>query len=240
MVDESFRMPAGPFRTTYDRTKWLAHYQVAVPLIEAGAPITIACPGAIFGPRDTSLVGDLMRRFVAGQFPIFPAPDLTLTYTYVEDLADGLILAAEKGVPGETYNFTGPALPLGEMVKIWAELTGKRAPYLYAPAAIIKPLGPLMGLIGSIIPLSPFFNPESISILDVAYTASNAKVRRELGWIPRPIRLGMRETMAWFASQDQPLIRRARKRKTITILALASAGVLFVYWLAYRRKRKTR
>ncbi len=48
LVDESY-YAEGPFQNLYERTKWLAHYKVAVPLIEQGAPIIIVMPGASMG-----------------------------------------------------------------------------------------------------------------------------------------------------------------------------------------------
>ena len=44
IVDESYRH-YGPWLSEYDRTKWMAHYQVAEPMIQAGLPLTIVQPG---------------------------------------------------------------------------------------------------------------------------------------------------------------------------------------------------
>src|SRR5260370_40150937 len=52
--DETYR-DDGPWLTEYDYSKWLAHYQVALPMIEAGLPLVIVQPGVIYGPGDTSL-----------------------------------------------------------------------------------------------------------------------------------------------------------------------------------------
>ena len=48
LVDETY-FSGGPFLTEYERTKWLAHYKVAMPLIDKGAPIVIVMPGLVFG-----------------------------------------------------------------------------------------------------------------------------------------------------------------------------------------------
>ena len=53
MVDETYRYD-GPHLSEYDRTKWVAHYEVAEPMIKAGLPLVIVQPGVIYGPGDTS------------------------------------------------------------------------------------------------------------------------------------------------------------------------------------------
>ena len=61
VVDETYRY-RGPHLTVYDRTKWQAHYEVALPMMTAGLPLVIVQPGAVYGPGDTSaLRGDLRR-----------------------------------------------------------------------------------------------------------------------------------------------------------------------------------
>ena len=41
----------------------------------------------------------------------------------VDDVAEGHILAAEKGRVGESYILAGPAVPLGEMAVAYTHLT---------------------------------------------------------------------------------------------------------------------
>ena len=55
MVDETYRYD-GPHLSEYDRTKWVAHYEVADPMIAQGLPLVIVQPGLIYGPGDTSSV----------------------------------------------------------------------------------------------------------------------------------------------------------------------------------------
>lgn len=153
IVDETYQYN-GPFVTEYDRTKWLAHYKVAIPLMEKGAPVTIVMPGVAYGPGDHSAIMDLMRSFYRG-VPVLAGPEMTVTYAHVEDIAEGIILAAEKGRVGESYILAGPAVPLGEMYDFWSYLTGKRAPVLRVPAGVLQPLAPAVDALGSALSLPP-------------------------------------------------------------------------------------
>ncbi|MBI4257744.1 MAG: NAD-dependent epimerase/dehydratase family protein, partial [Thaumarchaeota archaeon] len=62
-VDENYRHN-GPWLSEYDRTKWLAHYEVALPMILDGLPLVIVQPGVNYGPGDTSSVGKLLRQYL--------------------------------------------------------------------------------------------------------------------------------------------------------------------------------
>lgn len=237
MVDETFYQ-GGPFLTEYDRTKWLAHYKVAMPLIEKGVPIVIVMPGGVYGPGDTSVIADMMHLFYAG-LPVLPGPEMTLTYAHVDDIATGHILAAERGRPGESYILAGPAIPLGELLDFWAYLTGKRAPLVRIPAAWVRPFAPLMGLINNFVPLPPTFSQEAINSLSVTYTARSDKARRELGWETRPLQTGMLDTFAWIAETNaqKAIERQPQRERRIAGLALLSAFLLLIYWLSGRRQR---
>lgn len=235
LVDETF-FQGGPFLTEYDRTKWLAHYKVAVPMIEAGAPIIIAMPGFVYGPGDPGMGGQMMRTFYRG-LPVLPGADTTLTYVHVEDAAEGIVLAAEKGRLGESYILAGPAIPLGEMVDFWANLLGRRAPALRIPGAALRPLAPVMGAASNIAPIPATFSEEATRILGVTYMARSDKARAELGWKTRPLQTGMIETFKWIEATEPPPAPARTREKQVAALVLLGTAVLLLLWLMGRRQK---
>lgn len=235
LVDETY-YKGGPFLTEYDRTKWLAHYKVALPLIEKGAPIIIVMPGAVYGPGDTSSIGNLMREFYRGM-PMLPGPNMTLTYAHVEDIAEGHLLAAEKGKLGESYILAGPAIPLGEMVDFWGHLTGKSTPLLRVPANFVKPFAPVVGVLSQTLPLPDVYSEDAVNILDATYIARADKARAELGWQTRPLQTGMVETFNWIKETEPVKESHSNLEKQVAGAALLAASVLLVLWLAGRRKK---
>jgi len=239
LADETYVPPEGPFLTEYDRTKWIAHYRVAEPLIEEGAPIVILMPGAVYGPGDTSLVGNFMHWFYLGLFPILPGPELTLCYTHVDDVVEGIILAAEKGKPGESYFLTGQIATLAEITQVWAQITGRRAPLLHVPGRFVKPFAPLMARLGSLLPIPPLLSRDSIAILEATYIARSDKARIQLGWKTRPLYEGMQETFDYIAQTIRPIQIKLppARRKRVAALALVAALGLLSVWLLRRRRR---
>lgn len=234
LPDES-HFAEGPFLSEYDRTKWLAHYEVAEPLIAGGAPIIIVMPGAVYGPGDSSWLAEMMRLFHRGLLPILPGPETTLTYAYVDDVAEGHILAAEKGRIGECYILAGPAVPLGEMVDFWAQLTGKRPPLAAVPARFVSALSPLAGRLQPALSLPQTFSGELVGSLGVSYAGRSDKARAELGWRPRPLQTGMLETFEWIAATE-PADAGAREKRAAGLIALAM--VAFLITLLWGRKQR--
>ncbi len=237
LVDENY-YNGGPFLTEYDRTKWLAHYKVAIPLIEKGAPIIIAMPGGVYGPGDTSLIAEQMRLFYRG-LPFVPAPETTITYAHVEDVAAGHILLAEKGRIGESYILAGPAVPLGEMIDFWAYLTGKPASPLRLPAGVVRPFAPLMGVLQPALGLPATFARETTFIAGATYMARADKARAELGWETRPLQTGMLETFSWIAETEaqRALELQPQREKRVAALAIIGALLLFLYWFTGRKRK---
>jgi nucleoside-diphosphate-sugar epimerase len=234
LVDETY-FKGGPFITEYDRTKWLAHYKVAVPMIEEGAPIIIAMPGFVYGPGDTGEGAKMMRLFYRG-LPALPGPETTLTYAYVEDIAEGIVLAAEKGRIGESYILAGPAIPLGEMVDFWAHLLGRRAPAVRIPGTALRPFAPIIGAASNIATIPSTFSEEATRTLGATYMARSDKARAELGWKTRPLQTGMLETFKWIEATEPPPAPARTREKQLAALVLLGTAVLLLLWLMGRKK----
>ncbi|MEZ4516110.1 MAG: NAD-dependent epimerase/dehydratase family protein [Chloroflexota bacterium] len=223
LVDETYT-PAQPPHGEIGRAMWRAHYEVVLPLIEQGAPIIIAMPGSVYGPGDTGWMAHLMRRFYRGSLPLVPAPETTLTYAYVEDVVRGCILAAEKGRPGEAYCLTGPAIPLGELLEFWSQLTGRRAPSVSLSWRTLQSITPV---------LDTMAGNELAAYLGGTYTASSDKARNELGWSIRSIQTTTLETFEWIAATEPA--DTWENRRHLGFLALGGAVGLLALWFLLQR-----
>jgi dihydroflavonol-4-reductase len=236
LVDETF-FQGGPFLTDYDHSKWQAHYEVALPLIQQGAPIIIVMPGVVYGPGDHSLVGEFLQWFWRGWLPVLPGPETTLAYTYVDDVAEGLILAADKGKPGESYVIAGPALTMAEWIGLASEISGKQAPLFSVSAARLLPLAPVISALEKVVRLPMLICRDSVAILGASYIARAHKARTELGWTPRPLREGLRATLDALAESHPPASAEAVRRKRLAVAALVGALGIIILW-SLRRRRK--
>jgi nucleoside-diphosphate-sugar epimerase len=190
VVDENHHPALTEFESHYQRTKHLAHCEVAAPLQQRGAPLVIAMPGAVYGPGDLSPMRRVLRRLARGRLPVMIGPDNARSWTYVEDAATGLRLCAERGRDGQTYNLTGPAHTFREFFEACAAASGARAPLVWVPSAWARVGARLLGR-----PLPAL--AERLRVLGgVTYLARADKAVNELGWRPRSLAEGLRATFA--------------------------------------------
>lgn len=203
-ADETFEHQ-GDFPTVYERTKWIAHYQVALPLIKQGAPVIIVMPSSVFGPDDHSTINDLMKLHLRGRLPVVPGKETTFSHVYVDDVAEGHILAAEKGRIGEAYILAGTAMPLGEYIKLWSKVSGRPAPVLELPSALVRMWWPLLALLERVLPIPAVLSGEAARVLGTTWIASSEKAQRELGYKFRPVEEGLKLTFDWLNQKyNQP------------------------------------
>jgi dihydroflavonol-4-reductase len=194
IVDESYEHPADSFPSCYEETKWEAH-QVAKRLIGEGLPCVIVQPGGVYGPGDTSSIGQLLNQFLSGKMPLMPFPELGICLSHVEDIAAGILLALDKGKPGEDYVLSGPATTAREAIETVAALTGRKAPKRSIPVPLMKAMIPIGPLVGKAMGQPPNLR-ELISSADgVTFWASYEKAERELGYHPRGLEEGLRATL---------------------------------------------
>ena len=181
LVDETHRHN-GPWLTEYDRTKWVAHYEIAEPMIRAGLPLVIVQPGVNYGPGDTSEIRPTFMRYLQGKLRAIPKRTAYCS-AHVEDTARVHILAMERGRTGETYIIAGPPHTLIEAFDVAERITGIPAPRFHASPGLLRAIAALSR------------SERLRDVAGVTYLGNNGKARHELGFDPRPLDDGLRETL---------------------------------------------
>ncbi|MEP7289757.1 MAG: NAD-dependent epimerase/dehydratase family protein [Chloroflexota bacterium] len=202
MVDESYKYTGPSFLSEYDRTKWKAHYQVALPMIQAGLPLVIVQPGLVYGSGDTSVIHKVFVNYLRGKLPMLPK-QTAYCWGHVEDTAHGHILAMERGKIGETYIIAGPKHTTIEAFAIAEQITGLPAPRLHLEPWMMKVMAAAVSLFSAVVPLPELYRAEAIrSSAGVSYLGSNEKAWRELGYRPRTLEQGLQEMLELSMSES--------------------------------------
>ena len=195
VVDESYRNPETDFTSYYEETKLEAHKIVQGLIDDEGLPAIIVQPGGVYGPGDTSQVADLLEQFFAGKLPLMPFPELGICMTHVEDIAGGILLALDKGQLGETYVISGPVTTMREAIETVARVSGRKAPKRNLPTGLMKAMIPLGPMVGKVMGQPPNLRELISSADNVTFWASYEKAERELGYSPRGMEEGLRQTL---------------------------------------------
>jgi len=195
VVDESWtRDPALPWRSVYEETKAVAHGR-AQDLAARGLPVTVVQPGLVYGPGDPSAFGELLRRCVQGQRTTLAFADHGVVPVHRDDVAEGVVRALDKGVPGESYVLAGQPVRVRELLAELARQCERRAPRA-VPSALLRLLSPLGGLAGPALGLEPNLAELRRACDGVTSWASSDKAARELGWTARPLAAGLASLVA--------------------------------------------
>ena len=196
VVDESYEHPGKEFTSYYEQTKYEAH-QIAKRLIaEEGLPCVIVQPGGVYGPDDHSAIGSQINQFLDGKMPLMAFPDLGMNMVHVDDVAAGILLALDKGKPGEAYVLGGEITTMREMIATVGRVADRKPPTRSFPTPLLKALTPVGPLVGKVMNQRPNLR-ELISSADgVTFWAKHDKAIAELGYSPRGLEEGMRETLA--------------------------------------------
>lgn len=193
VVDETHQH-SGRYVSYYDETKHLAH-KLASEMIDHGLPLVIVQPGGVYGPGDTSPQGRLITQFLDGKLPAMMFPDTGINMVHRDDVADGILLALDKGKPGEAYVLGGQITTMGEAIKTLGRVAGRKPPRITIPAAVIKAVAPLGPVIGPAMGQGPNLHEIIRAVDGVTYWAKDDKARRELGYSPRGLERGLRDTL---------------------------------------------
>jgi dihydroflavonol-4-reductase len=208
-IDET--VPFDPLTTisSYDRSKAEASLAV-LDAVRDGLDAVIVCPTGVIGPHDyrNSEMGSLFRDWMKNpiNFLIKGAYD----FVDVRDVADGQILASERGRKGESYILSGQKITLPEILRQIQKALGVVKYGIELPTRLAMFAARLAPFYSRVFGKRPRFTEYSIETVTGNSTISNAKARRELGFKPRPLTQSIRETVLWLL-QYQKVLKIARQ-----------------------------
>jgi dihydroflavonol-4-reductase len=195
IVDETYKRPEPDFLSCYEETKYRAH-QHALKRIASGAPIVIVQPGGVYGPGDHSEIGNFIDQTRSGKLRMLMFPELGFNLVHVDDVVEGILLAHDKGEVGESYVLGGEISTMRQLIEKTAELSDQKAPKREMPVAMMKMAKPIGPVVGKLMGFPPNLGELIRSSDGVTYWASHDKAREQLGYNPRDLETGLRETLA--------------------------------------------
>jgi len=183
----------------YKRSKFLAEVEVKRMIAGQGLPAVIVNPSTPVGPRDIrpTPTGRMVLDAACGRTPAYV--DTGLNLVHVDDVAQGHLLAFERGVTGERYILGGRNMTLKEILTEVARITGQKPPRVRLPHNLVLPIAYIYEAWAWLTNgPEPRATVDGVRLSKKYMFFSIEKARRELGYNPRPAEEALKDAVEWF------------------------------------------
>jgi dihydroflavonol-4-reductase len=174
---------------------------------ERGLPAVAMCVANTYGPLDWAPTphGGLVALAAAGKMP-FRFNGMAYPVVGIEDAANALLLAADRGRNGERYIVSERFMTWNDLFDFATDAVGARRPRIPIPFRMIAALGHVGDVAARLLRRDIEVNGVSSRLAHIMSPMDHSKAVRELGWQPRPTPDSIREAARWYEKQ-----RRARR-----------------------------
>jgi dihydroflavonol-4-reductase len=205
IADEESPVSLEDMKGHYKRSKFMAE-RVALEAAREGLPVVTVNPTTPVGEHDAkpTPTGKVIVDFLTGRIPAYI--DTGLNYVDVRDVAEGHLLAAERGRTGERYILGSENLTLKEMLdRLGAQAgmaaTNTRVPYAlaYAAAACSTAWAAVTGR-------HPGIPLDGVRYAHIKMWVKHEKAARELGYQPQKVDAALGRAVEWYRGRGVGVI----------------------------------
>jgi nucleoside-diphosphate-sugar epimerase len=194
---DAYRRVCGiPYIDTKSASDWLACRRGAV----------VIRPGDIYGPGSVPWVLRPLELASQGQLAVPGKGDGVMLACYIDDLVEAIVLALERGEPGEAYAVWNDTerVTFREFFEGIAAIAGA-GQVRALPRGLLEMIGSLSEGWARIRDRPPRFSARAATFIDRRGTASVENTRERLGWAPAVgLEEGLRRTGRW--AREQALV----------------------------------
>lgn len=195
---ESTEMPPTQLVGNYKTSKYQAE-QLALEKARQGLPLVVVNPTATVGPWDVkpTPTGKIVLDYLRGRMPAYM--DTGLNLVDVADVAEGHILAAEKGQIGQRYVLGNRNLTLKAIFELLEGITGRKAPRTKIPRWLALGAGYFDHVVEEqLLGREPRIPLEGLKSAKKPMYVSSEKAIQELGIPQSSVEQALAEAVAWF------------------------------------------
>lgn len=174
-----------------------------------GLPAIACCVANTYGPGDVAPTphGFLVKMAARGRLKY--ALDCGAPGVDVRDAAQALVLAEQRGRIGERYIIAGEYLTQMQLYACAAEAGGSPPPARKLPMPVVYGMAWINQWTSRMKGKEARLCPESVLLSEAFKAFDTSKARTELGWQPRPLAESVRDAVAWWNAQREPVRTRS-------------------------------
>jgi len=197
--DETMPVTLDDMAGPYKRSKYLAEEAVRQAALN-GLPVVIVNPTAPVGDHDSkpTPTGKIILDFLNGAMPAYIETGLNLVD--VRDVAEGHLLAEERGQAGERYILGCENLTLEEIFARLEKVSGRKAPTRKIPYALAYAAGVVSTGWAAVTGRPPRAPLDGVRMARKKMFVSHAKAAAELGYSPGSVDGALERAVEWFGA----------------------------------------
>ena len=195
-ADETQVFRAGAHGIPYVNSKREAEAE-ALRLAALGLPVVIVNPAHVFGRGDVNRSStEIVRRFLRREIPAYV--DGAINIVDAEDVANGHLLAEQRGEVGQRYILGNRNFTLDRLFADLARLSGVDPPALKLPLPAALAMAEAVGRLSG----RPPVTPTEIRAASLWWAFRSNKAKRELGYRPAHHEDTLETTIAWYRERE--------------------------------------
>ncbi|WP_287131239.1 hopanoid-associated sugar epimerase [Candidatus Cyanaurora vandensis] len=194
---ETYQSPVAQLVGDYKKSKFQAEQQ-ARQAAQSGQEVVIVSPSSPIGPGDIkpTPTGDIILRFLRREMPFYLPTGLN--FIDVRDVAQGHLLALERGRSGERYILGHQNLSLKALLDLLAGITGLAAPTQALPAWLPYSVAWFDEMVLARLGKTPSIPMDGVRMAGQYMFYDATKAVQELGLPQSPIVDALQDAVNWF------------------------------------------
>jgi dihydroflavonol-4-reductase len=189
---------------SYIESRRAAEQLVLSYAADQGLPAVVTNVSNPYGPPDWQpRQGMFVKLAAQGKMPFY-VRGVGSEVVGIDDAADGMLLAAQRGRVGQRYIISERYMSQRELVTIAAQAVDARPPRLGLPMAMLYGFGWLSDAAGALARKDFPMSRQSARLVELTSPASHAKATRELGWHPTPTEDSIRRAARTYIERSVP------------------------------------
>jgi dihydroflavonol-4-reductase len=185
----------GWYLSVYERSKTEGEHAVLAAGRDVGVEVVCVNPSSVQGPGRVRGTGRIMLAFLDGRLKLFV--DTNVSLVDIGDCAEGHLLAAEHGAPGERYILNGMTLTITDALQLAADVAGVHRRPRLVPRGLATAAGTAVERAFRLARRHPPICREMVRTLIHGHRYDGSRAERELGIRYTEPRETVRRTVEW-------------------------------------------
>jgi dihydroflavonol-4-reductase len=189
----------GTFLSHYERSKFDAERVAFATAAEVGVELVSVNPSSVQGPGRTRGTAKILIDALNGRLRLIV--DSRMSLVDVADCAQGHLLAAERGVPGERYLLSGVTLTVAEAIALLGRISGREEHPRRLPPTVAVAMATAVQALARARGRRPSVCREMVRTILHGHAYDGSRATRELGLVYTPVEESLRRAVDWYVAE---------------------------------------